>query len=154
MNGPMNDVEQVSVCADPTLVIKEEPTSHSIRDGRNDGKAPSQDVVPDELLLAYKDSHYDERVEVNAFTQHPEVIGSERILSQHSQNLTAHRVAGNYGMVIGHSERHYSKDGVQDEGEKHVLVEGDSLAAKTLEAGEDDQRDDQGDNRQTMTHHG
>lgn len=47
----------------------------------------------------------------------------------------AHWVAGIYGLVIGHIERepHYSNNGVKDEGEKHVLVEGDSLAAKTPE---------------------
>lgn len=45
----------------------------------------------------------------------------------------AHRVAGTYGLGIGHIEwePHYSNNGVQDEGQKHVLVEGDSLAAKT-----------------------
>lgn len=50
-------------------------------------------------------------------------------------NSVAHRVAGIYGLVIGHIERepHYSNNGVQDEGKKHVLVEGDSLAAKTPE---------------------
>lgn len=44
-----------------------------------------------------------------------------------------HRVAGIYGLGIGHTERepHYGDNGVQDEREKHVLVERDSLAAKT-----------------------
>lgn len=50
-------------------------------------------------------------------------------------NPVTHRVAGIYGLVIGHSERkpHYGNNGVQDEGEKHVFVEGNSLAAKTPE---------------------
>ena len=45
----------------------------------------------------------------------------------------AHRVAGIYGLIIGRAEGepHYSNNGVQDEGQKHVLVERDSLAAKT-----------------------
>ncbi len=50
-------------------------------------------------------------------------------------NSVAHWVAGIYSLVIGHTDRepHNSNNGVQDEGEKHVLVEGDSLAAKTPE---------------------
>lgn len=58
------------------------------------GLTPSQDVVPEELLLPDKHGHYDERVEVDAFTQHPEVIGSRRVLRQHSQDLTAHLTDG------------------------------------------------------------
>lgn len=44
----------------------------------------------------------------------------------------AHCVAG-IGVVFGHRERepHHGDDGVKDEGKKHVLVEGDSLAAET-----------------------
>lgn len=45
----------------------------------------------------------------------------------------AHGVAGVRGLVVGRGERepYHGDDGVQDEGEKHVLVEGDSLAAET-----------------------
>lgn len=47
----------------------------------------------------------------------------------------AHRVVGIHGLVTGHIEREprYSNNGVQDEGQERVLVEGDSLAAKTSE---------------------
>lgn len=95
-------------------------------------------------------------MQVDALTQHPEIVGGGCILSQDSQDLTAHRVAGGYGLVIGHSERepHDGNDGVQDEGEEHALVEGDSLAAQTLEVGEDDEADDQRDDGQAVTHHG
>lgn len=57
-------------------------------------------------------------------------------------NLAAHLVAGIYGFVIGQKEweRHDGKDGVQDEGQKHVLVEGDSLTAKTPERKKQTQR--------------
>lgn len=45
----------------------------------------------------------------------------------------AYWVAGIYGLGTGHGERqmHYVNDGVQDEGKKHVLMEGNSLAAET-----------------------
>lgn len=46
----------------------------------------------------------------------------------------AHLVAGIDFWVIGHKrEPHYSNNGVEDKGEKHVLVEGDSLATQTPE---------------------
>lgn len=55
---------------------------------------PSQHVVPEELLLPYKDGHNDERVEVNAFAQHPEVVGGAGVLVEHRQNLAAHLQMG------------------------------------------------------------
>lgn len=51
---------------------------------------PSQHVVPKEVLLPDEDGHDDERVEVDALTQHPEVVGSGCVQRQHSQDLTAH----------------------------------------------------------------
>lgn len=49
------------------------------------------------------------------------------------QRKKTHRIADVDGLVIGHGVRepHYGSNGVQDEGEEHVLVKGDSLAAKT-----------------------
>ena len=49
---------------------------------------PTKDIVPEELLFPNEHGHYDERVKIDAFTQHPEVGGSGRVLSQHSQDLT------------------------------------------------------------------
>lgn len=45
----------------------------------------------------------------------------------------AYFIAGIYSLVIRRSKRepHDGNDGVNDEGEKHVLMEGDSLAAET-----------------------
>lgn len=51
---------------------------------------PSQHVVPKEVLLPDEDGHDDERVEVDALTQHPEVVGGGCVQRQHSQDLTAH----------------------------------------------------------------
>lgn len=45
----------------------------------------------------------------------------------------SHFIAGIYSLIICRSkwEPHDGDDGVNDEGEKHVLMEGDSLAAET-----------------------
>lgn len=51
---------------------------------------PSQHVVPEQMLLPDEDGHDDERVEVDALTQHPEVVGAGCVLRQHSQDLTDH----------------------------------------------------------------
>lgn len=54
------------------------------------------------------------------------------ITVKYNYKWVAHRVAGIDGVVIDSDwEPHYSHNGVQDEGEKHVLVDGNSLAAKT-----------------------
>lgn len=50
---------------------------------------PSQHVVPEELLLPHKDGHDDERVEVDAFTQHPEGVGDGGVLVEQRQHLAA-----------------------------------------------------------------
>lgn len=51
---------------------------------------PSQDVVPEELLLPDKHRHNDEGVQVDSFTQHPENVGGVCVLRQHSQDFTAY----------------------------------------------------------------
>lgn len=58
---------------------------------------PSQHVVPEELLLPHKDGHNDERVEVNAFAQHPEVVGGAGVLVEHRQHLAADLEMGSSG---------------------------------------------------------
>lgn len=51
---------------------------------------PSQNVVPEELLFPDKYSHYNEGVQVDPFTQHPENVRSECVLCQHCQDFTAY----------------------------------------------------------------
>ena len=40
---------------------------------------PAQEVVPVQMLLLCEHSHHDEGVQVDAFTQHPEVIAAQHV---------------------------------------------------------------------------
>lgn len=62
---------------------------------------PSQHVVPEELLLPYEDRHDDERVEVDALTQHPEVVGRGGVLVEQRQHLAADlKMDSSQGLMI------------------------------------------------------
>ena len=54
-----------------------------------DELTPAQEVVPVQMLLLCKHSHHDERVQVDAFTEHPEVIAAQHVHVEEVQNLTA-----------------------------------------------------------------
>lgn len=51
---------------------------------------PSQDIVPEELLFPDEHGHYDEGVQVDPFTQHPEDVGGVCVLHQHCQDFTGY----------------------------------------------------------------
>lgn len=60
--------------------------------GANGGKfqlTPSQDVVPEELLFPDKHGHYNQGVQVDSFTQHPENGGGLCVQHHHRQEFTA-----------------------------------------------------------------
>lgn len=41
------------------------------------------------MLLLCEDSHHDERVQVNPFTEHPEVVATQHVHMEEVQDLTA-----------------------------------------------------------------
>lgn len=54
-----------------------------------EGLTPAQEVIPVKMLLLCKHSYDDERVEVDAFTEHPEVIAAQHVHVEEVQHLTA-----------------------------------------------------------------
>lgn len=50
---------------------------------------PSQDVVPEELLFTDEHGHYNQGVQVDSFTQHPENCGGLCVEHHHCQEFTA-----------------------------------------------------------------
>lgn len=42
-------------------------------------RTPAQQIVPHEVLLLGKHGHHDERVQINALAQHPEVIATKEV---------------------------------------------------------------------------
>lgn len=44
-----------------------------------DRLTPAQEVVPVQMLLLCKNSHYDESVQVDSFTEHPEIIAAQHV---------------------------------------------------------------------------
>lgn len=51
---------------------------------------PAKKIIPDQVLLLSKHSHHDERVQVNAFTQHPEVVTAQKVKVDELGHFTAH----------------------------------------------------------------
>lgn len=50
---------------------------------------PAEQVVPHEMLFLCKHCHYNQCVQVNALTQHPEVVTAQQIQIDERQQLTA-----------------------------------------------------------------
>lgn len=53
------------------------------------GLTPAKEVVPVQMLLLCKHSHHDERVKVNPFTEHPEIIATQHVHVEKVQHLAA-----------------------------------------------------------------
>lgn len=43
------------------------------------GLTPAQEVVPVKVLLLCEHSHHDKRVQVDAFTEHPEIVAAQHV---------------------------------------------------------------------------
>lgn len=54
------------------------------------GLTPAEEVVPVQMLLLGEHGHHDERVQVDAFTQHPEVVAAQHVHVEEMQHFTAH----------------------------------------------------------------
>ena len=57
-------------------------------------RTPSKQVVPHEVLFLGEHSHDDECVQVDALTQHPEVVTAKQVQVNKHDHLTAHLVGG------------------------------------------------------------
>lgn len=51
---------------------------------------PAKKVIPHQVLLLCKHGHHDERVQVNAFTEHPEVVTAHQVEMDELRHFTAH----------------------------------------------------------------
>lgn len=51
---------------------------------------PAQEVVPVQTLLFGKHCHHDQRVEINAFAEHPEVVAAQHVLMKELQHFAAY----------------------------------------------------------------
>lgn len=58
------------------------------------GLTPAQDMVPQEALLLGEHGHHDERVQVHAFAEHPEVVAAHQVEVQELGDLAAHLGGG------------------------------------------------------------
>ena len=67
---------------------------HSVPEGRNPVWSrvltPSQQVVPQQMLFLCEHGHHDECVQVDALTQHPEVVTRHQVEVDEHDHLTAH----------------------------------------------------------------
>lgn len=50
---------------------------------------PAQQIIPHQVLLLSKHSHHDERVQVDALTQHPEVVTAKQVQVDKLGHFTA-----------------------------------------------------------------
>lgn len=51
---------------------------------------PAKKIIPHQVLLLCKHSHHDEGVQVNAFTEHPEVVTAHQVEMNELRHLAAH----------------------------------------------------------------
>lgn len=60
---------------------------------------PAKKIIPHQMLLLCKHSHHDERVQVNAFTEHPEVVTAHQVEMDELRHFTAHLWQGENFLV-------------------------------------------------------
>lgn len=53
------------------------------------GLTPAQQVVPHQVLLLSKHGHHDQSVQVDALTQHPEVVAAKQVQVNEEGDLAA-----------------------------------------------------------------
>lgn len=75
------------------------------REGGGGVLTPAEEVVPVQMLLLGEHGHHDERVEVDAFAQHPEIVAAQHVHVEEMQDFTAHLQRGGGGEE-GVTERH------------------------------------------------
>lgn len=51
---------------------------------------PAQEIIPAQMLCLVKHRHHNERMKIDPFTEHPEIIAGHHVLVKEVQNLAAH----------------------------------------------------------------
>ena len=52
-------------------------------------RTPAQEIIPLHVLFLSEYGHHDERVQIDPFAQHPEVIAGHQVVVDKMQNLAA-----------------------------------------------------------------
>lgn len=123
---------------------------------------PAQQIIPHEMLFFCKHRHNNESVQVDSFTEHPEVVAAQQIqVDEHEQfagrlegksnmflltvkmpndtwfsvgSEITHRIVVRVSLFLHHCcEPDNGDDGVEHEREEEVFVERYPLAAQTPE---------------------
>lgn len=50
---------------------------------------PAQEIVPPQVLFLSEHGHHDECVQIDSFTEHPEIVACHHVLVKEMQNLAA-----------------------------------------------------------------
>lgn len=112
---------------------------------RYERKAPAEEIVPHQVLLLSKHRHDDECVQINPLAQHPEVVTAKQVEVDELGNFAARWIPLHQLLVVcDRSQPNDGDDRIQNKGKEEVFVEGDPLAAQTLEMEEYSKGDEKG----------
>lgn len=84
----MDNVEEMSIGTDPAVVIVIQASRNRVYTGGDQWKSPAEKIIPHQVLLLRKHRHHNEGVEVNAFTEHPEVVTAHQVKMNKLRHFT------------------------------------------------------------------
>lgn len=91
---------------------------------------PAEEVVPVQVLLLGEHGHHDERVQVDAFAQHPEIVAAQHVHVEEMQHFTADlQRAGSDGDASVSDSSHRSSRRRRN---AHVLMTDEFVSARLM----------------------